>query len=178
MDKVHVRRTPSKFSTNNSSSTCFTRIYARDSPFVRRVLLRFGIPSRDVDDLVQNVFVVMWQRLNENVLHGELRPWLYAVAANVARNYRSSSRVRKEQFVEVLPEGSGSRIDMEGMLDAWRSLARLLRRLREKLREVFVRVMLGGEKVQRTAEALGIPVKTVETRRRLVRQLLLMCSTA
>ncbi len=168
MDKVHLRLSPSKFSTNNSSSRRFSRIYARDSPFVRRVLLRFGIPSRDVDDLVQNVFVVLWQRLNEKVLHDELRPWLYAVAANVARNYRSSSRVRREQFVEVLPEGNGWWIDMEGMLDAWQSLARLWRRLRPKLREVFVRVMLGGEKVQQVARMLGISVKAIHARIHMV----------
>lgn len=176
MDRVQLRFSQAKFSSQQFSHRRFARIYSRDSPFVRRVLMRFGIPSRDVDDLVHNVFVVLWKRLDEVEGDEEVRPWLYTVAVNLVRNYRRRHRYWRERFVEVMPEvmASGGNVDgnVEWVMDAnWR-LSRLWRRLGTKMREVFVRVFMEGRTAREVAEELGISVKTVESRVYGVRQLI------
>jgi len=170
MDKVNPRLPRAKFSFQHFSHKRFTHIYARDRPFVRSVLLRFGIPVRDVDDLVQNVFVLLWQRIEGLVADQEIRPWLSTVAANLAKNYRRRSRYRKEWFVEELPDQALVSFNPEWLIDAYRCLARLWRRMRTKAREVFVRVAIDGQSQKEVAEALSVSPKTVHSRMRVVRE--------
>ncbi len=171
MEKVDARLPVAKFSTKDSPHKRFTRIYARDRPFVRSVLLRFGVPARDVDDLVQDVFVVVWRRLEGIVADREIRPWLYVVAANLAKNYRRLRRHHKEWSVGEIPDVVKVPFDPEWMIDAYRRLRRLMRRMRTKVREVFVRVSLAGQSVKDVAEVLLISPKTVHSRMRSMRRL-------
>jgi RNA polymerase sigma factor (sigma-70 family) len=171
MDKVNSRLPFAKFSTKQSApGKRFTRIHARDRPFVRSVLLRFGVPARDVDDEVQEVFVALWQRFGVLSLDVDPRPWLYVVAANRAHNYRRLCRNTKERFVEDTPDVATAEIDPGWVMDAYRSFARLMRRLSKKLREVFVPVVLGGQSIKAVAASLRIPTKTAEARMQLARE--------
>lgn len=171
MDKVHVHFPRANISSQHSSHRRFAHIYARDRPFVRSVLLRRGIPARDVDDLVQNVFVVLWQRLGGIVGDGDVRPWLYAVAVNLAKNYRCHSRWRREWFVGEMPDTARTAFNPEWVIDAYRCLARMWRRMRTKVREVFMRVVLEGQSLKEAAKALGKSPKTVHSQMRGLRRL-------
>jgi RNA polymerase sigma factor (sigma-70 family) len=171
MDKVDARLPFAKFSTKQSApGKRFTRIYARDRPFVRRVLQRFGVPARDAEDLVQEVFITLWQRFGVLILDVDPRPWLYAVAANRAHNYRRLCRCRKDCFMEDAPDLAATEFDPGWMMDAYRRFARIMRRLSKKLREVFVPVAIGGQSINEVAACLRIPVKTAQARMHLARE--------
>jgi RNA polymerase sigma-70 factor, ECF subfamily len=173
MEKVHPRLPLAKFSTKQSApSNRFTGIHARDRPFVRRVLLRFGVPARDVDDMVQEVFVILWQHFGRLILELDPRPWLYTVAANRARNYQRLCRNTKEHFMADAPDLATTEFDPEWQIDAYRSFERLMRRLSKKLREVFVRVALRGQSIKEVAASLRIPTKTAEARMHLAREVM------
>lgn len=170
MERVHPRPGSAKFSPKHSSSAKrFTRIYARDRPFVRSVLLRFGVPARDVDDEVQEVFAFAWRHMEQLVGELDLRPWLYTVAINRARNYRRLCRCRKVCFAGDPPDLARLEVDPEGMIDAYRGFARVMRRFSGKVREVFVRVAVEGQSVKAVAAQLRIPSKTAEARMRIAK---------
>lgn len=174
MERVHPRPGSAKFSPKHSSShKRFTRIYARDRPFVRSVLLRFGVPARDVDDEVQEVFAFAWQHIEQLVGELDLRPWLYTVAINRARNYRRLCRCRKVCFAGETPDLAMVEFDPEWMIDAYRCFARVMRRFSGKVREVFVRVAVEGQSVKAVAAQLRIPSKTAEARMRIARQMVI-----
>jgi hypothetical protein len=58
-------------------------------------------------------------------------------------------------------------------MDAYRSFARLMRRLSKKLREVFVPVALWGQSIKEVAARLRIPTKTAESRMHLAKEVVL-----
>ena len=72
------------------------RLYLEHRAFLRRLLLGQLIPPRDVDDLVQDVFVTAWRRLECLVTPEQARPWLVVLGFNHARNHRKLVRCERE----------------------------------------------------------------------------------
>ena len=46
--------------------TSCSRAFVAEFEFLRRALQRHGVPSADVDDAAQDVFLVMWRRWSEH----------------------------------------------------------------------------------------------------------------
>jgi RNA polymerase sigma-70 factor (ECF subfamily) len=65
----------------------FSTLYAAHRPYVRRVLTRRGIPTADLDDLTQEVFVVVHRQLPSFEGRAKVETWLHAVAWRTAANY-------------------------------------------------------------------------------------------
>jgi RNA polymerase sigma-70 factor, ECF subfamily len=145
-------------------SRLFTRFYKDHRAFVERVLLRSGVAARDVPDVAQEVFVVAWRRWDRLDLD-DARAWLFVVATYRAGSYRQLARHRVECYGEEMFSSlvSGFAFDPES-IDAHRRLGRLLRRLRPKAREVFVRHALRGQSIQEIASAVAAKPKAVYAR--------------
>lgn len=79
----------------------FTELFDRAYPAVRRYAHHRGLRGHDADDVVAEVFVVAWRRLDD-VPSDDPIPWLFAVARNVWRNQRRSD-VRRSRLVARLP---------------------------------------------------------------------------
>nr|WP_232379860.1 sigma factor-like helix-turn-helix DNA-binding protein [Polyangium fumosum] len=56
------------------------RLYLEHRAFLRRVLLGQSIPPRDVDDVVQDIFLTAWRRLECLIVPEQARPWLLVIA--------------------------------------------------------------------------------------------------
>jgi len=68
-------------------------------PFIRRWLGRLDAPANDVDDLVQEVLMVVLQKLAEyqhNGQTGAFRKWLRMITVNCLRTYWKSRRQRAQ----------------------------------------------------------------------------------
>lgn len=100
---------------------------------------------------------------------GSLRPWLLAIATNVARNVRRATR-RYEAALARMPRGEAvpdfaeevvGRIDDAGRLAAIREA---YGRLRRQEQDVFALCVWGGLDYAEAARALGVPVGTVKSR--------------
>lgn len=135
---------------------------------VWRVLRRFAFNEAQADDGAQQVFLVALGRLDDLDRDKE-RAFLCATALMVARKWRSAPP--REQPTEHVPEvESGSRPDEETELRRQRAvLDRLLAKMDDDLRSVFVLQEIEGLSKRETAEALGIPQGTVATRLRRAR---------
>src|SRR6185503_9519912 len=95
---------PANFS---AAHVLLVRLYREHRAFLRRVLLGQAIPPRDVEDVVQEVFITAWRRLECLVMPEQARPWLLVIGLNKARNHRKLARCEREVFVglaEDLPE--------------------------------------------------------------------------
>lgn len=133
------------------------------APALARLLRYLGIPTSDVEDALQDVFLIAHRRLSETPLLAE-RPegWLRGVALNVARNRRRSGRRSPLAYVEEVPETSDGQTP-EMQLEATRQRERLLRllsELPEDHRAALVLFEIDGRPMKEVASLLGCALPT------------------
>lgn len=149
--------------------------------WVRGVI--YGVTGRPelVDDIAQQVWAQVWERLPSLKAPERLRSWLYAVARNAAIDYGQAQRRRSSAGLEGVAEGlSDERISAPPRVASSSELQSLMMRAVEALpalyREPFVLRHLEDWSYQEIGSMLGLPLETVETRlvraRRLLREML------
>jgi RNA polymerase sigma-70 factor (ECF subfamily) len=140
---------------------------------VWRAVRRFGVPEGAAEDATQEVFIVAAAKLT-GIQGGKERPFLYAVAARVAANFRRSSiHIHENLGEEPLVEATSPLPDAEMLLDQKRRrelLDYVLGTLTQNLRTTFVLFELEGLSVPEIAEVLQIPNGTVASRLRRARE--------
>lgn len=147
----------------------FERLYRENFPFVWAAARRCGAPSHAVDDVVQDVFVTAYRRIDE--LHYEVSPrgWLYGVTRRVAFRYRRSAARLSRRRAAYRPSAP-TRAEPHAELEATRDLEALLLRIDAAQRETFVMAELLGMSGPEIAGELRVPVDTVYSRLRLARR--------
>jgi RNA polymerase sigma-70 factor (ECF subfamily) len=141
------------------------RAHAR---FVAAFLRRLGAPQAELDDLVQEVFLVVHRKGGYVPGAGQPRTWLAAIAFRVASSGRRSQARRRETHDEtgIAQLGSGGH-DPEGALEARRALARVqlaLETMDLEHRAAFVLYEIEGEACSEIALSFDVPVGTVYSR--------------
>jgi RNA polymerase sigma-70 factor, ECF subfamily len=86
----------------NGDRAAFGLLYHRYARMVHGVLLA-KVPVGEVDDLVQDVFVLALRRLSTLREAGSFGGWLAAIARNLAHDYHRSS-VPEDQLTEDTPQ--------------------------------------------------------------------------
>ncbi len=149
-------------------------VYEVHFRYVWRCLRSLGVPDAQLDDALQDVFVVVQRRLPDFDGGAELRTWLYAIGLRIARKYRERLRrepasletTRPSQPELVLAE-SGERAALSNERLA---LARaVLETLSDDQREIFVLARVEQMSAPEIAEVVGIPLNTVYSRLRAAR---------
>lgn len=150
----------------------FSEVYAAHFRYVWRVLSRCGVGPADLEDLVQDVFVVVHRRLATFDSSRPIRPWLGGIAFRVASTYRRRARHRYEELRETQVEQPASSMSPEqavAIKEQFRRVRTALATLDLNKRIVFVMhdmEQLSGPDV---AAALEIPLNTVYSRLRRAR---------
>lgn len=157
------------------------RLVREHEGWVRSVV--FGVVGRwdQVDDIVQQVWAQVWERLPSLKDPRRLRSWLCSVARNAAIDAGQARRRRTTSALEPVAdaladgsEGSPVRVVLDGELRT--TLLRAVEALPVHYREPFVLRHLEDWSYQQIGEMLGLPLETVETRlvraRRLLREML------
>lgn len=160
------------------ASTTFYTIYRAEVDFVSRLVRRLGIPASEHDDAIQDVFVILHQKLPEFDGRVPIRHWLYRIVRNVCFNRRRSLWRKSLRWF-----GRGEPTDPDILTDerqrpdeaaehseAQRMLYTLLEKLDVTQREVFVLSELEGLTAQEISEIQGVCVSTVGSRLRVARR--------
>lgn len=159
----------------------FEEFLGRQNRWVRGVI--FGVlGDRDcVDDVTQQVWTAVWQRVGELRNGARWRPWLYRLARNAAIDAgRELTRRRKRvQTVASDPPGStrvATTNDAVDRAEQHREVLLAIQGLPALYREPFVLRHVSGWSYRQIAEVMRMPVDTVETRlvraRRFLRETL------
>jgi RNA polymerase sigma-70 factor (ECF subfamily) len=140
-------------------------LYAQEVAFIRSALLRLRGPGPEVEDLLQEVFLVAHRRWPEIRGRVELRGWLYGVCVRLVAAARRREKFRRTFGLEraAEPVGGSTPASVFEQTEATRRLYALLDKLPEKQRAVFVLFELEGCSGEQIAEAVGCPVATVWT---------------
>jgi RNA polymerase sigma-70 factor (ECF subfamily) len=151
------------------AETALDAIYREHFEFVWSVLRRLGVDEADVDDASQDVFVIAHRRLSQFEGRAAVRTWLYSIAMRVAAN-RRRKHVRRDALLAKLPRAVPD--DLEELAargQARAILERLLDRLDESKRVVFVLAELEELTVPAIADLIGENPRTIYSRLRAAR---------
>jgi RNA polymerase sigma-70 factor, ECF subfamily len=147
-------------------------VHAEQFAFIFRCLRGLGVEDEAVDDAAQEVLFVVHRRLGEYRPETPLRSWLFTIAAHVAQNQRRSARRRRVREVEHAPQlcqPVGPEAQVAGR-EALALTEQFSAGLEPGMRAVFVLGLLEGLPATEVAAALGVPVNTIYSRVRLLRQ--------
>ena len=137
---------------------------------VVRWLRALGAPPADVEDLAQEVFLVVRRRLP--AFDGRnLGGWLLRISHRQVLRHRRLYWVKRvfvgssrEPATEELPHGGASPLATLETKERQRQFERLVSRLSDKRRVVFLLFEVEGYSGTEIAELLDVPINTVWTR--------------
>jgi RNA polymerase sigma factor (sigma-70 family) len=150
-------------------TAAFRRLYERHRTDVARLVCRMLGARSDLDDVIQEVFVQVYKSLKDFRGQSKFSTWLHRVTVNVVLMHRRAARSRPVFTDEPPPEPALRSSDILPDEDAdrrerMRAFGRLLDRLADKKRVVFVLHELEGIAPTEIARIVGAPVLTVRTR--------------
>jgi RNA polymerase sigma-70 factor (ECF subfamily) len=156
----------------------FAQVYEAHFSFAWRSALRLGTPEANVDDVVQEIFVVAHRRLAEFEGRSSVKTWLFGIVSNVVRAHRRVLRAKHPHSLnadlrtdaDAVVDTADGPHERAAKLEAARLVDRLLDALDDDKREVFVLAELEQMSAPEIASALAIPLNTVYSRLRLARQ--------
>jgi len=158
-----------------SEAPTIRHVFDEHGPFVCRSLRYLGVREPDLDDMLQEVFLVVSRRLGDYDEHGRMRAWLYSICTRVARSYRrKAARVRESlnpSFVEQ--ESEPSQLTQVEDRQALVLGCQLLSLISPEQREVFVLYEVEDMTMPEIAQALSLPLQTGYSRLHRARALIL-----
>jgi RNA polymerase sigma-70 factor (ECF subfamily) len=143
-----------------------TAVYREHGDFVWRTLQRMGVPAADLDDVLQEVFVVVHRRLASYDGRSKPTTWLYGICLRIASRHRRRAYFRREVRHEDTREDADLATPERALeqVEAARRLERLLATLAPEKRAVLVMFEIEEKSCQEIAEVSGVPIGTVHSR--------------
>jgi RNA polymerase sigma-70 factor (ECF subfamily) len=149
----------------------FRRVFETEFGWVSRTLRYLGVSRNDLEDVVHEVFLQIYRRFGDYDAARPLRPWLFAFAYNVARDFRALARNRHPTCDDtdalVHPGLAADALLMRA--EALDLALRAMDALDADERAVFVAHELDEFAAPEIAESLGVPLNTVYSRLRRAR---------
>jgi RNA polymerase sigma-70 factor (ECF subfamily) len=130
--------------------------FERELDYVYGTLQRLGARPGDTEDLLQEIFLILYENWGTLDTSRSLRPWLFGVAFRVVRTHRRR-RAREAPSAELDPEDGAP--DPEGWVQGQQSLALLwaaMQQVPESRRSVLIKHDLEGLEVIDIARELSI----------------------
>lgn len=136
---------------------------------VWRLVRRMGVPADRADDAAQEVFLVAANRIDD-VRFGSERSFLFGTALRIARSTR---RALGREVAVDLDEEASDLPQLDELTDQKRArdlLDRILERMDESLRAVFLLHEIEGLTAKEISEVVDAPLGTVASRLRRARE--------
>jgi RNA polymerase sigma-70 factor (ECF subfamily) len=151
----------------------FQELCALHFDFVWKCARAFGSKSDEIDDVVQDVFLVVQRRLGDLKEEQLARSWIYGITRRVVSTHRRRRRERDSRGapdVDLLRSTEESPLAAAERQGQVRVLTALLDALDERKREVFVLSEILEMSGREIAETIGVPMNTVYSRLRAARE--------
>lgn len=150
------------------------KLFDAHGPYLCRVVHRLTGSRESAEDIVQEVFLLAYNRRNELEDRTGIRTWLYRVAVNHVR-HRRRSYARYQGLLDRYKQqpspqaGPTSPDEVASQMQRGALIHECVKHLSDKQREVFVLYELEELEGSEIATILDIPVNTVWSRLRLAR---------
>ena len=85
---------------NQNQETFFKEIYETYSPKVHRLCLGYTGDTMEADDLLQEVFIKAWQKLDKFRGDSQISTWIYRIAVNTCLYHLRSQKNKKSVDID------------------------------------------------------------------------------
>ena len=147
----------------------FEKIYKLYYPTMFAFAKNYISANEDVENIVQDVFLVLWEKKDELELSCTLTTYLFTLVKNRCLNFLRHKLIEEEYNAQMKEELGFKLYALESMEYSYHSekelqeiIQRALDTLPERCREVFIKSRIEGLKYKEISEELGISVNTVE----------------
>jgi RNA polymerase sigma-70 factor (ECF subfamily) len=155
----------------SSAAAQLARIFSEHADFVWRSLRRLGVATADVDDALQEVFLVVYRRIAEYEDRGLMRAWLFSISRQVSSHYhRSAKRTEARHRGMVVSATAPDLEEVVARREAEQLVSEFLDGLEEPQRLVFYLSDIEGLTAPEIAAALEVNLNTVYGRLRQARK--------
>lgn len=147
-------------------------IYDEFFDFVWRSLRRLGVRPGQLDDALQDVFLVVHRRLGDFEQRSTIKTWLFGICLRVAGDYARRARThgRPSELDDSLPDPRApDPLEAAARGEAVQFLDQQLAELDADKRAVFILAELEGMSCPEIAQAVGANVNTVMSRLKAAR---------
>lgn len=174
---LHLVPPPQPTPAGVEARPSFAEIYESCFAFVWRTARRLGTPDANLDDLVQEIFMVAHRRQDEFEGRSSVKTWLYGIVFNVVRAHRRelvakhphALHAERRANLDVIADVADGPHERTAKREAARFINRFLETLDEDRRDVFVLAELEQLSAPEIAVLLDVPLNTVYSRLRLAR---------
>jgi RNA polymerase sigma-70 factor (ECF subfamily) len=153
----------------------FSEIYRLYFDFVWSSARHLGVASENIDDVVQEVFIVIHAKLHTLQQPDSLRSWIYGVARRTVSGHRRTHKLKHangvglEKMDESAVRHGATPLDVAEQNAELELLSGILAEIDEPKREVFILAELEELTVPEIASALDLPLNTAYSRLRAAR---------
>jgi RNA polymerase sigma-70 factor, ECF subfamily len=145
-----------------------SELFAEHSSFVAKFLWRMGAPDREIEDLVQDVFLVAHLRGGFVVGPAQATTWLASIAfrlwSSERRRFRRHAELSNDEAVALAQAKGPNPAEAFASAESLRRIRTVLEQLDEKSRAILILVDLEGSSCVEVSDAMGIPIGTVYSR--------------
>ena len=156
----------------------FDEIYAETFPSVWRMAHRLGIADSPLEDVLQDVYLTVFRKLDQFEGRCSIKTWVLAITIRVVCNYH---RVRRRKGAghaltsivldpEFVLDDAPDPCEQLARAEATRIVHELIEGMDDRRAAIFVLVELRGLRVTDAAKELGTNVNTTHARLRAARQ--------
>lgn len=151
------------------SQIAFGELYDRHSKHLYNYLLRLIFEKEAAEDILQDVYLVVWQKAGSFNGASRVSTWLFSIAHHRAVDWLRSQNRLEKKLTQLAPLEifSDAGLDVEGWADLnlqnetiWQAVEKLSPEHRAVLELAFVYEMPYGE----IAQVMACPVGTVKSR--------------
>ena len=156
----------------------FEEIYLRYFPRLLRFAREYVLTEEDAENIIQDVFMILWERRSDLKIHISLTSYLFVLIKNRCIDY-----LRREKQAETGRKKMQDRFDMERQMKLYSLealdpvfftdsniegiITRAVDSLPPRCREIFILSKINGKKYKEIADELSISVSTVENQMRI-----------
>jgi RNA polymerase sigma-70 factor (ECF subfamily) len=140
-------------------------LYRDHLDFVFRHASRLAGPGIDAEDVTQDVFLIVADKLDVfDGAQSAITTWLYGITFNVVRARRRRMRVRRDFEVKEQAGALALAPNYLDMMEAHRLVYEILDQLGDRKREAFILAELEGLSCEEIAARVGAKTETVWSR--------------
>lgn len=116
-------------------------------------------------EIVQELFVHLWEKRKEIIIHTSLTSYLYRSVHHASLNYLKHNSIVERTHIHIAESSSEQPVQPDAIAEEgelYENLHSALNLLPERTRIIFEKVRFEGKKYREVADELNISVKTVE----------------
>ncbi|NLI24975.1 MAG: RNA polymerase sigma-70 factor [Bacteroidales bacterium] len=116
-------------------------------------------------EIVQELFVHLWEKRNEITIHTSLSAYLYRSVLHASLNYIKHNSIVERTHLKISESDTEQPVQPDALAEEgelYETLLSVLEKLPGRTRLIFEKIRFEGKKYREVADELKISVKTVE----------------